>query len=138
LTKFHKVSIYLVVEGKIETHGSIVDMRDYYLANKWISLPKALKITKQIGVLKEISKIIAVTTHMPIAEKRLSDYVKRNGFSMIPSFDLFIMEQPLILNDDSTIVSVRRNYKAHKTVLYDFVHKSFFNAKRYLPRGNKS
>jgi len=139
MKKFNKTQIYLVCEGKIDTlHTnpkllSQTNQKEFYVAKKW-EMKTKLDVRKEVGKLEDISKIIAITTHREIAYKKLYDYVKRHGFSKIPNYDLFIMTEPLILNHDSTIVSVRRNYKAHKTILFDFVYKKFFNSKRYVPR----
>ena len=145
MTKYHKATIYLVCEGKIGS-GSVIgfkSLREFHVAKKWIRQSgfdssgvrsgSELAITKVVGLVGEITKVIAITTHLTLAEKKLKQYVKKYGFSKLAGFNLFIMTEPLTLNYDTTLVSVRRNYVAHRTILHDFVYHAQFNAKRYLP-----
>ena len=141
MTKYHKATIYLVCEGKIDIQPfTSQNLKEFCVAKSWYldkstiyPAPKKLHISTEIGLVSEITKVIAITTHMIIAKKKLEQYVKKYGFSKLAGFNLFIMTEPLILNYDSTLVSVRRNYVAHRTILHDFVYHAQFNAKRYLP-----
>jgi len=129
MKKLKKTEIFLVCEGKIETR--IRQPKLLYVAKNWIK-KNHLVIGRELGKLEDISKIITITTHREIAEKKLYDYVKRYGFSKIPNYDICIITEPLVLNHDTALVSVRRNYLAKKTILFDYIYNKYFNARRYL------
>lgn len=147
MTKYHKTDIYLACEGRIDrTFSSSYNpqaYKEFFVAKKWVrrsgfivSPSSELQIQGELGYLNEINKVIAVTTHIGTANIKLSQYVKKHGFNK--PFDYFIMIDKLTLDSDTTLVSVRRNYKAHKTILFDFVHHTIFNAKRFLPRAKNN
>jgi len=86
--------------------------------------------SNNIRIVNPISLIIAVSTHKGLCEKRLKTYLKRVGKTKGCKYK--VAEFTMVMPEDTTVVRKIRDYKAHRTILFDFV-----KAQREIEREHK-